>query len=492
MSELLERVEESIGRRGLLRCGQSVLVAVSGGVDSMALLHLLHTLSKKNSWRLSVAYLNHRLRGRSSDADERLVVRTATKLGLPVVVERADVKQFARAQKLSLEMAARKVRHDFLARTARCLKIHTVALAHHADDQLELFFLRLLRGSGGDGLAGMKWRNVSPADARVELIRPLLDQPKAVLEKFAAQHKVRFREDASNASLDIQRNRIRQELLPLLRREYQPALDRTIARVMEIVGAEAELVGKFAEAWAGELPKSNCQTASDAVEGRARQSSARRPQTISGRRARSAAPYQPPFAELPVAVQRRCIQFELLRQKVAPDFELVENLRTRPGHFIKVSPDLAVVLEAGGRLRTQASRIIAAPNPAVCEVDLQADKGEVFGGVKFKWLLVSRRTRQLPKPEAGRESFDADKAGARIILRHWRAGDRFQPSGMKSSVKLQDLFVNGKIPRAERSRLVVAATAFGEIFWVERLRIAERFKLSDTTKRCLQWHWKRL
>ena len=489
-----ERVETSIGSRGLLRRGQSVLVAVSGGVDSMALLHLLHKLSQKNSWRLSVAHLNHRLRGRSSDADERLVVRTARKLGLPVVVERADVKRFARDQKISLEMAARKVRHDFLARTAVRLKIRMVALAHHADDQLELFFLRLLRGSGGEGLAGMKWRNPSPGSAgvspaglnltdsetrrrdasapRVELIRPLLDQPKSSLEEYAAHYQIHFREDASNTSLDIQRNRIRHELLPLLRREYQPALDRTISRVMEIVGAEAELVNQVAAQWLGGAPAS----------GPARKS-----------RRRAGPEAGTPFAELPVAVQRRCIQLQLLRQKVAPDFELVESLRTRPGHFIKVSADLAVVLEAGGCLRTQAAGIIAAPNPAIFELNLKADRKEaVFDEVKFEWHLASQRTRRLPKPQAGRECFDVDKVGARILLRHWRAGDRFQPSGMKSAVKLQDLFVNGKIPRAERGRLVVAATAAGEIFWVERLRIAERFKLSATTKRCLQWHWKRL
>ena len=472
MSELLERVEESIGRRGLLRRGQSILVAVSGGVDSMVLLQLLHKLSRKNSWRLSVAHLNHCLRGRSSDADERLVVRTATRLGLPVMVERADVKQFARAQKLSIEMAARKVRHDFLARTALRLKIRTVAIAHHADDQLELFFLRLLRGSGSEGLAGMKWRNSSPTNSRVELVRPLLDQPKAALAEFAAQNKIRFREDASNGSLDIRRNRIRHELLPLLRREYQPALDRTIARVMEIVGADAEFVHQAAEQRLGGAPASG---------------PARRRDIGAGPEAGA------PFVELPVAVQRRCIQLQLLRQKVAPDFDLVESLRTRPGHFIKVSADLAVVLEAGGCLRFQASRIIAAPNPAVCELNLKArGKVAVFDGIKFGWHLALRRTRKLSEAQPGREYFDADKVGTRIILRHWRAGDRFQPSGMKLPVKLQDLFVNGKIPRDERGGLIVAETVTGEIFWVERLRIAERFKLSDTTKHCLQWHWKRL
>src|SRR5205814_10548712 len=145
----------------------------------------------------------HQLRGRSSAVDERLGRQAAGKLRLPVLVERAEVRRFARAHKLSLEMAARQVRHDFLARAAAQKSIPTVALAHHADDQLELFFLRLLRGSGGEGLAGMKWRNPSPSDPKIELVRPLLDQPKSALRAYAAQRKIRFREDASNALLEI-------------------------------------------------------------------------------------------------------------------------------------------------------------------------------------------------------------------------------------------------------------------------------------------------
>lgn len=454
---MLEQVEKTIGARGLLRRGQPVLVAVSGGVDSMVLLQLLHKLSRKNSWRLTVAYLNHGLRGRSSDADERLVVRAAGKLRLPVVVERADVKQMSRDQKISVEMAARKIRHEFLARTAKRLKIRTIALAHHADDQVELFFLRLFRGSGGEGLAGMKWRNPSPADSKLQLVRPLLDQPKAALKTFAEENKIPFREDASNASSDILRNRIRQELLPLLRRNYQPAVDRTISRVMEIAGAEAELVGQLAAGWPGDAP----------------------------------GPIGP-FAKFPVAIQRRRLHAQLLNQQVAPSFELVETLRTRPGHWVKVSPELAVSQEGDGRLLGQASRPVVTPNPAVCELNLARDqRGLVFDAVEFVWRVAARRNRQVPRSLAGQEHFDADKIGSQITLRHWRAGDRFQPCGMNSPVKLQNLFVNAKIPRDERQTLIVAATEAGEVFWVERLRIAERFKLTGATKHCLQWHWKR-
>src|ERR1035437_3208657 len=215
----------------------------------MTLLHALHELSSRHRWKLTVAHFNHQLRGRSSDADGKLVRQTAAAMRLPFAAGRANVKEFAKKTKLSVEMAARKLRHDFFARMAKERKIRVVAPAHHADDQVELFFLRVLRGAGGEGLAGMKWRSPSPVDSKIMLVRPLLDATKAELRGFARGSKIPFREDATNASLDLPRNRVRNELLPLLQRRYQPALTKTVLRLMEIVGAESDLVGEAARQW---------------------------------------------------------------------------------------------------------------------------------------------------------------------------------------------------------------------------------------------------
>jgi len=430
----------------------------------MTLLHALKELSRRHHLRLVVAHFNHRLRGRASDADEKLVRKTAAEMKLPVAVEQADVKSFAQKSRLSIEMAARKLRHGFLVRVAGKRNIKTIALAHHAGDQVELFFLRLLRGAGGTGLAGMKWRSPSPADRKITLVRPLLDFSKAELFAVARENEIRFRDDATNSSIDFLRNRIRHELLPLLRRHYQPALDQTVLRLMEIVGAEAEFVGDVTSS-----------LRLDKV----------RPQ---------AERYL--LGDLPLAIQRRLLQMELAEKGIAADFELVEALRQSPGVFVSVGTNSSAARdELGGvKLRTGAETEFDTRELAV---NLTGKSGRIlFGGIKFDWSKTPSKSRDLKSAIGNRQSailrrefFDADKVGGETVLRHWRPGDRFQPIGMKSAVKMHDLFVNAKISSERRRSLVVAQAAGGEIFWVEGLRISEGFKLTPDTKRVLVWRW---
>lgn len=453
MRELQKIVTKAIQARKLFRSGERILVAVSGGADSIALLHLLHEKAAAGKWRMQVAHFNHQLRGRESDADERFVKQRAKRLKLPFVSGRGAVAEFALKQSVSIEMAARQLRHEFLAESAKQRRCSVIALAHHADDQVELFFLRLLRGAGSDGLAGMKWQSASPVDSSIRLVRPLLAVTKADLEGFLRKEGISHRSDSSNASRDILRNQLRLELLPLLRREYQPAIERSVLRMMELIGGEAEVITHQASSWLAATNRS-------------------------------------PWSELPAATQRRVIQLQLQQLRIPVDFELVERLRTAPGKRVSAGHEQFLICDGRGEVRCETPRRFSnAEMKFELKLNSEQPASVSFGGCRVSWSFGrSQSGNQTTKP-SGLEHFDAEKLGKQVVLRHWRAGDRFQPIGMKTAVKLQDWFTNQKISATRRRELLIGTTSTGEIFWIEGLRIGERFKLTAETRQVLQWRW---
>ncbi|MHC1767666.1 MAG: tRNA lysidine(34) synthetase TilS [Verrucomicrobiia bacterium] len=454
MKGLAEQIERVIAEHRLLDGGARVLVAVSGGLDSMVLLSILALLAPKHGWDLVVAHFNHQLRGESSDADEAFVREAATKLNLPFRAGRGNVKLGAARRRLSIEMAARQLRHRFLAKTAVTLGIRKVALAHHANDQLELFFLRLIRGAGPEGLSGMDLIAPSPADPGVQLIRPLLEIRRSDLEQFARDYAISFRHDASNDAVDYERNRVRHELLPFLRERFGRRLEASVPRLMDVLRAESDFVAQQAK-----------EILSDQLDR---------------------------FERLPIAIQRRKLRLECLRLGIAADFDLIESLRQTPDVPRMIGPRWTVHRDASGnvRRRSAAKRRFESSHETV---DLNAPAGSFeFGRLTLSWHIEpwTGWPKIGAQPTPGLERFDAEAVGTPIRLRHWRPGDRFHPAGMKAPVKVQNLFVNLKIPQARRRSLVVAESARGDVFWIEELRISEPFKIREGTRRCLVWSWK--
>lgn len=439
-------------RKGrLLPRRRPVLVAVSGGLDSMTLLHALAELRDSFDWQLAAAHFNHQLRGRAANLDERLVLKCCHDLHVPCHVDRWDPTERAVAIKaMGVEMAARTARHRFLGATARLVGAKHIALAHHADDQVELFFVRLLRGAGSRGLGGMSSLARHGAPLNAGLARPLLGFRRRDLSEWARAQRIKFREDASNLDPRFLRNRVRAELLPLLRGRFGPAVDGTVLRTMATLADEAD----WLRAAAAEFL------------------------TTEGERV---------FAQLHPALQRQVVVCQLEQRGMAFDTELVERLRGEENRPITAPGGQPIARTANGEVIFPA-RSEPARNADRPTAEVRGRSGSIkFGGVWIRW---SRRPLgELPKFQPGREQFDADKIGDAISLRHWRPGDRFQPSGHKRPVKLQDLFTNAKIPRARRHELTLAVTGRGEIFWVEGLRISEQFKLTTTTQTCLLWRW---
>ncbi len=231
--------------RGEYPIRRKYLVAVSGGRDSVALLHLLHSAG---FGKLVVCHLNHALRGRASGQDAAFVKRLAGKLGYPCESQRRDVRSLAGEQKCSLEVAARGARHRFFAEAAKKHRCQRIFLGHHADDQVETVLINLFRGTGMGGLAGMRSEAPHQVDGlRLQFLRPLLDLWRVDIDEYLQSHRHRYREDASNESDFALRNRIRHRLLPELNRVFERDVRKAVHRLSSMAGSESEALDGWAE-----------------------------------------------------------------------------------------------------------------------------------------------------------------------------------------------------------------------------------------------------
>ncbi|MDC0219901.1 tRNA lysidine(34) synthetase TilS [Verrucomicrobia bacterium] len=433
---------EEFTKTGPLPKGEPVLVAVSGGVDSMVLLHALR------GSKIVVAHFNHKLRGESSDADQKLVEKTACKLNAAIVLGQWEPDKEA-IHRHGLEMAARKARLRFLEQAAKEHQCNWVAMAHHADDQVETFFWRLLRGAGGTGLRGMTATALFPGNPNLQIARPLLRYRKTEILSHAKTEGVLFREDESNVDPAHLRNRIRNRLLPLLCDEFHPETNSAILQSMELVGADADCVKVLAANW----------LTADAPQ---------------------------PFKQLHPAIQRQVIWHQLIAHNVEPGRRLIAHLQLRPGQSISLSPTQTVYRDANGLLNLNKVQQKNHPTESM-EWTLQPGWNEsTFCGTTLRC-----RTSGGKHTEAGPdvEFFDADQVGPCVVLRNWRPGDRFEPIGLGHAASLQNLFTNAKVPVQEKRKRVIACTVKGEIFWVQGLRIGQSAKVQAWTTRFLEWCW---
>lgn len=445
-------------RRALVnRCGVPhggrLLIAVSGGADSVALLHAMARQPRRFRAAHRVAHANHGLRGQESDGDEAFVRDLCNRLGIAVVTERLQIPVQGERAGESLEMCARKLRHRFLAAVARRYDLDAICLAHHGDDQIELFLMRLLRGAGGEGLQGMRWTGPSPADAGVRLVRPMLGCRRQELRGFLAAIGESYRDDSSNLDLGIPRNAIRHQLLPLLGKFGGDGVGDAILRAAELVGADADLTAKMADDWLG-----------------------------GGSRG--------PFRELHEAIQRVVIRRQLFALGQTPTLEIVEKLRGGASRAVIFPGGRRIVCAPDGILRSgpKGGSGPAVPTESeVLRIWIEGANGcQVLpDGRRLLWRVQPRPQGWAPESD-GTERFDAASVGGVLNVRHWRPGDRFHSLGATGSSKLQDLFTNRKVPAPERRRRWLACAADGQIVWVEGLPPGDCFKVTGRSRHVLE------
>lgn len=454
--DLPEAVLGYARREGLFTSGDRVLVAVSGGPDSVALLHLLIQLRPRLGLELGVAHYDHGLRGEDSRCDADFVADLAQRLGLPYHLGSGKVKETARRDKVSIQMAARKLRHQFFRDTRNDHVYTKLALGHSADDQVELFWLRLLRGAGLEGLKGME--PVTPEG----LVRPLLAVGKAVLLTWLEQENLAYRIDASNLSRAYLRNRVRLDLLPHLTQCYNPRLAQTIWRTQALLREDEFLLRRdTAAAWKPIARRLAEDCFALDLEG---------------------------LLALEEALQRRVLRFgvtkiganlTLTAAQVGALLALAKSGRS--GGLIDLGENVQVA-RGGAALHM----LRGLPEPSKEITLLPGCPGEVESPEGWRWRLTRRAF--VPGdawPPAGVAWCNPARVSLPLKVRGWRAGDRFWPQGALGPKKLQDFLVDTKIPRWLRSHLPLVASD-QEIIWVAGLRLAEPVKLLPTSQEILE------
>lgn len=450
--------------------GSHILVAVSGGADSIALLHVLKAQASQRRWRLTVGHLHHGIRGKMADRDAAFVKTVARALKIPCVVGRADVPVLAARDGVSIEMAARRARYAFLAKTADKVRADVVVTAHTADDQVETFFLKLCRGAGRGALGGVRavvpLAELAPEGLalRQKVVRPLLGATRIEVLEYLRRHNMEWREDSSNTDPAFLRNRVRHELLPLLERDYNPRVRDVVCKTMEVLGAEDE----WLDAMARDI-LARCMSGTKGV--------------MDGLL----------LSSYPVAARRRVIRLWLVGQGVPEevvDFGVVGCVdgmlsRKSGSQSLDIGMGYRVVrnyerlsVKRGGKPGAFCVRLAVPGETLIPEIGVRVEASIGEG--------VARARGGKPGDLPAEATVDVAVWRKRaMVVRSRKAGDRMRPFGMKGTKKVQDIMVDEGVPCGERDRVAVFECG-GEIVWIPGYRIADGWAVAREKGRSLR------
>jgi tRNA(Ile)-lysidine synthase len=451
LSPLEQRVLCTIKDYGMISPGDHVLAAVSGGADSVAMLHMLYALKERLKIKLCVAHMDHQLRGEEAQREAVFVQELAGRLGIACRAEPRDVLDHKAASGLSLQEAAREVRYGFFRDAMAATGANKLALAHHADDQAETVLMRLVRGASLKGLAGI------PPCRDGYIIRPLIGVERGEIEAWLRERNIYFIPDTSAGEQQYLRNKIRHQLLPLLREAYNPGIAATLGRTAALLRQDEQAL----ESLVDEMVRRSVEIQNNE-------------HTIAITALQAAG------AQLYGRLVRRIIAGlkgdtrELTEKHIAAIIRLIE----KPG------PSRTVQLPGPWCVRRQYGALVFgrrrhAPPPfnyTSDEMPVLIELAELGVSLHFEAVPIVDCRAVFDNADALTAYFAVDRAVGAVTVRQWRPGDIFYPLGAPGSKKLKDLFVDLKVPPPERRRVPVLL--FGNrIAWVCGLRLDERFKV---------------
>ncbi len=452
LEPLLQKTVHFLEQEIRIKKPSVILVGVSGGIDSVVLLDLLSVISTRGWCTIHVAHCNHQLRGEASHQDELFVRRLASKYGLHFHHTSADVAGYSREYNLGIETAARIMRYQFFEKAAKACHADSIATAHHSEDNAETLLMNLMRGSGITGLAGIPPRR--DVDKKLSYIRPILWLSKKEIEHYAKVRNLEWREDESNTAMNFTRNKIRHELLPMLRAEYSPGLtdilNRTTTLMREAQEFIAERIIHIMKQGVREVSKTSFainigmfQTIKDFAKG-----------------------------ELIQASLRHHLRMQPISM-IAIDSIL--NLAQGPaGGRLDITKDLFVI-------RDREDLVFARPELAV-EIFMPVMKLGTYSahGIGYNAEIADPRSVNFGEHPLI-EYFDADIFPEQCVIRHWRDGDRIAPIGMDGSMTVSDFLTNAKINVVDKRKVLVLCSG-DEVLWVIGYRIHNGYKVTQQTE----------
>jgi tRNA(Ile)-lysidine synthase len=473
LQDLLTSVRHTLSVFKMLKQGDGVLVGVSGGPDSVALLHALIEISRTWPLRVGVAHLNHGLRGTESDADAAFVENLAKKLNLVFFSEHANFFHAQSHPRKSLEETCREARYAFFNRVADREGFDKIAVGHHADDTAEMILINLIRGSGASGLKGIP-------PVRGKIIRPLIRVSRESIVSYLQDNQFCYRIDSSNSDQRFLRNKIRHQLLPILKSQYNPNICETLNRLGNLMSAEEEWISGHVD-----LILEQC---------------------VQSRDDHGIALSIDRLREFHTAAQRRVIRRAISLVKGDLRRISLAHVIAVMDHFTHAAKNLRLDLPDRIRIRLQEGRLLISREKkslrsikhsekndhSVCfERTIQAE--EIFEGpvliearrlgLRFKKSDI-KDIRNVNELSSDTAFFDWDRLTFPLKVRNYRTGDVFVPLGMRGSQSLKKFFVNNKISRKERLRVPLLLSE-DKIIWVIGARISDPVKIRPETNTVL-------
>lgn len=457
---IAKQVEQVIADEAMINNGDCIVVAVSGGPDSVALLHILFSLKGQYGWSLVVAHVNHRFRGEESDREADFVAELAASLGLPCEVGVIDVPAYIAQSGLNGQAAAREKRYEFLHSVAEQYGAQRIALAHHAGDQAETVLMRLIRGTGPSGLAGIPARR---KEKYVELIRPLLRIKKEDLLAYCQNHQISYCTDSSNLKRNYFRNVIRLDVLPYLQ-QFNEQLPDALCRLAELMRDEEN-----------HMHQETVRVVDDLVDLRENEYSFNR---IG-------------YIRLSIALQRRVIKLILnyLVFEESLDFaklEAIRDLIVRESPTIQtlsLYPNLHIVREYDQISFTKNFVQTEAFDYRLARFDHTTIMNA--GNMSLTFRIMDRFAANHKHQSDYDAWFDLDQLSFPLIIRSRQNGDRIELFGLNGSKKVKNMFIDAKVPPRARNRIPILSDDEHRILWIPGFRQSRHAGVTAGTKRIL-------